>query len=222
MPIPAACQGIADEIAGLEAERTDLQLELQQAPTNQKAGLARQIKAINGKLLVARNQLVDCLATQPKDPPPPPPLEAQLAATVTLTTTKPEAPGPYQMPVVIGVILNGARTFISLTSFPDVATSFDTPVGRNTTTVSRSSGGSGSYSGGEINIPVTLHFDQSIDLPFIDEDSDLPLVLSTSAPGSPVDAGGQVSLVGTGAFVGGFLAGANGTISIDGRFTPAP
>lgn len=221
MTVPAECQNIVDHIAEMEGERRDLQLELQEAATNEKAGLVWQIKALNKQLAVADNQLTDCLAAH-RGPPPPPPLASTLSAVVTLTTSKPEAAGPYAMPIEFGCIFDGNRTVIALTSFPDIATSFDTPVGRNTTTVSKVAGGSGSYSAGQIDMSITLHFDQSIDLPFYEEDSDLPLVMSTSPPGSAVDATGAVTISGTGTFVGGYLAGATGTVTITGTFSPVP
>jgi hypothetical protein len=73
-----------------------------------------------------------------------------------------------------------------------------------------------------ILMPLTLHFDQSIDLPFYDEDSDLSLVLSTNPPGAPVAANGSVTLTGSGLFTGGFLGGSTGTVVITGVIAPVP
>jgi hypothetical protein len=223
MAIPDACQPIADEIAGLEAERRDLQAELQQAPTGQKAFLVRQIKAINSQIAVLSDQLADCLRDTPPPPLPPPPLDATFRGTATITTTNGSAPGPFSSPVSLSLIFDGARTFVAITSFPPIATPpFQTPVGTNVTTVSRIGGGQGSYAGGAIIMPLTLHFDHSIDLPFFEEDSDLGLVLTTNPPGSPVDPSGTVGLVGSGPFTGGFLGGSTGTVTIAGTITPTP
>jgi hypothetical protein len=76
----------------------------------------------------------------------------------------------------------------------------------NTTTVSLQSGGNGPYNAGSMAISLVLFFDHSIDLPIIEEDSTLPLRLTTDPPGgSVVDAAGNVVLAGTGTFQGGFL-----------------
>ena len=223
MAIPDACQPIADEIAGLEAERRDLQAELQQAPTGQKAFLVRQIRAINRQLVLLNDRLADCLSVTPPPPPPPPPLEATFSGTATITTTNASAPGPFSTSISLVLIFDSARTFLGITSFPPIATApFQTPVGTNVTTVSRAGGGQGSYAAGAIVLPLALHFDQSLDLPFFEEDSDLALVLTTNPPGSAVDAAGSVTLVGSGPFTGGFLGGSTGTVTIAGTISPAP
>jgi hypothetical protein len=223
MSIPSACQPLADEIAGLEQERRDLQAELQQAPTGQKAFLATQIKALNRRIAALNDQLADCLRDNPPPPQPPPPLEAVFSGAATITTTNSSAPGPYSSSISLGLIFDAARTFVAITSFPSIATPpFSTPVGTNVTTVSKSGGGQGNYGSGAITMPVTLHFDQSLDLPFYEEDSDLSLVLTTNPPGATVDGGGSLTLTGTGVFSGGFLGGSSGTLTIAGVISPVP
>jgi hypothetical protein len=223
MAVPDACQPIADEIAALEQERNDLGAELQQAPTGQKARLAAQIKALNSRIAILSNQLADCLRDTPPPPAPPPPLQATFAGTATITTTNPSAAGPFTSPILLGLIFDGARTFVAITSFRPIATAaFPTLAGMNVTTVSRTGGGQGSYAGGAIRMPLILHFDHSIDVPFFEEDSDLSVLLTTDPPGSPVDASGSVNLAGSGTFGGGFLGGATGTLSIVGAISPVP
>lgn len=224
MTFPMACSPIAVEIEELKAERADLQAELQQAPTGQKAALATRIKALNRRIQVLEDRLADCLRDTPPPPPPAPPLEAVFTGTATITTSNTSAPGPFTAAVTIGVIFNAARTFVGITSFPPIPTApFPTPIGDNVTTVSRSGGGSGTYAAGTIVLPLVLHLDQSIDLPFVEEDSDLALVLTTTGTGgSPVDANGSVSLTGTGTFTGGFLNGSTGTVNIAGTISPVP
>ena len=112
---------------------------------------------------------------------------------------------------------------MTITNFPPLSTPpFDTPYGRNQTTITKTAGGAGTYRDGNGSIPLTLHFDHSLDLPFFEEDSDISMVLSTDPPGSPVDEFGQVTLAGSGIFKKGFLNGATGTISIVGTISPAP
>jgi hypothetical protein len=223
MAIPDTCQPLADEIAELEQERNDLQAELQQAPTGQKASLATRIKALNRRIATLEDQFTECLRNAPPAPEPLPPLAATFAGTATITTTNASAPGPFAAPITLALILDGARTFIAITTFAPISTvPFSTPFGSNVTTVSKTGGGQGSYANGAIVMPLTLHFDQSLDLPIVDEDSDLALVLRTDPPGSPVDAAGAVSLAGSGTFSGGFLGGATGTLTIAGTISPVP
>jgi hypothetical protein len=221
MPVPAECQSIQDEIDGLQQERELLQEQLQEAPPSQKPALIRLIRALNVQILAAQNRLADCIADSGPPPPPPPPLEGRFDGTATITTTFGQAPGPFTQPVRFGVMLNGARTVIAITSFPTIQTTFDTSLGRNTTTITRTSGGSGSYAAGNIVMPLGLRFDHSINLPFFEEDSDLNVVLTTNPPGSPVspEPFGSVTLVGSGTFNGGILGGSTGNLTISGRIS---
>lgn len=221
--IPSACRELADSIKAFEQERNDLQEELQHAAPGDKPGLVMQIRALNRQISAARAQLTDCIANNPADPPPPPPLAAIFIGTATITTTNSSAPGPFPAGVRFGLLFDAARSFVTITSFPPIATQpFTTPFGPNVTTVTKTGGGSGSFANGNIVMPLTLHFDQSLDLPFIEEDSDLPIGVSTNPPGSPVDGSGRVTLAGSGVFQGGFLGGATGTVSITGTISPVP
>jgi hypothetical protein len=221
--VPSECRELANGIASLEQERNDLQEELHHAAPGEKPAIVAQIRALNRQISAARDQLADCIANAPPPPPPPPPLAATFTGTATITTTNSSAPGPFTAGVQLGLFFDGARTFVVITSFPPIATTpFSTPFGPNVTTVTKTGGGSGSFANGNIVMPLTLHFDQSLDLPFFDEDSDLPLGISTNPPGSPVDGSGGVTLAGSGVFQGGFLGGATGTVSITGTISPVP
>jgi hypothetical protein len=223
MSLPPECQKIANSIEALEGERRSLQEELRTAAPGEKPFIASQIKAINRQIGALHDQLTDCIANTPPPPQPPPPLTATFSGTATLTTTNSSAPGPFTFGVQLGLQFNGARTSVLITSFPPIATQpFPTPFGNNVTTATKTGGGFGSYATGNIVMPLSLHFDQSLDLPFFEEDSDLTLGLSTNPPGSPVDAAGAVTLAGNGVFQGGFLGGATATLSISGTISPAP
>jgi hypothetical protein len=223
VPIPAACESIQDEIDSLRQERNELQEELQHAPPSEKPALPRLIRRINLQLGGLREQLDDCIASQPAEPPTLPPIEAILTGTSELTTTYASSPGPYYNHVRFKVLINGERTVITITKFPAISTSFDTPLGTNTTVVTRTGGGTGSYNTGAIVIPIRLHFDHSIDLPGYEEDSDLNLTLSTDPPGSPLtpEPFGNVTLVGSGQFIGGILGGETGTLTVSGTIAEA-
>lgn len=76
---------------------------------------------------------------------------------------------------------------------------------------------------GHVEIPVVLHFDHSFDAPFVEEDSDLALTLSTrDVGGQPLDARGHITLVGAGTFEGGHLAGRRCEITYDAAVAPMP
>jgi hypothetical protein len=223
MQVPAQCQSLADEIQSLMDERRDLQSDLQEAAPGEKPFLIAQIKKLNA-LIAAKKPALDSCISQFGGPPPPPPLAVTFTGTATITTGASFAPGPFTAGVTLGLLFDGSRTQVFIASFPPVSTQpFSTPVGSNVTTVTKTAGGIGSYSGGSIVMPLTLHFDESIDIPFFVEDSDLPIMLSTAPPsGSAVTPAGAVTLAGTGNFVGGVLGGFSCTVIISGTITPVP
>jgi hypothetical protein len=150
-------------------------------------------------------------------------LEATFTGTATVTTSYGQARGPYTQPLEMGLAFNDTRTAVHITSFPVIKTEpFSTPFGSNVTTITKTGGGSGTSAGGAITMPLRLKFDHSIDLPFFQEHSTLDVVLSADSPGSPVDPGGAVKLVGSGTFQGGLLNGSTGSLTIDGTITPVP
>jgi hypothetical protein len=218
MPIPAACRHIQDEIDGLLQERTQLQDELKHAGAEEKPELLRDIKAINRRLVGLQKQLADCIVANPSSPP----IEGIFTGTSELTTTYSSAPGPFYNDVRFKLLINGERTGITLTSFPTIKVLFDTPLGSNQTTVTRTGGGAGSYAAGAVIMPIILHFDHSIDIPGYEEDSDLSLVLSTDPPGSPItpEPFGDVTLTGSDQFVGGILGDSTGTLKVIGTISP--
>ena len=161
---PAACQSIQDEINSVRQERAALQDELQHAAPAEKPDLLRRIRALGLQLGGLQMQLDDCLASQPPEPPQLPPIEAIFTGTTELTTTYESAPGPYFQDVTFKLVIYNNEV-ITLTFFPTIKVSFDTPLGTNTTTITRTGGGTGRYTAGKIVMPITLHFDQSIDIP---------------------------------------------------------
>src|SRR5688572_24480896 len=122
MSVPAECLELAQSIEALEQERRDLQEELRTAATGQKAFLVAQIRAVNRQIAALSDQLADCIANTPPPPPPPPPLPAVFAGTATITTTNSSAPGPFTAAVQLGLLFDGNRTSVLITSFPPIAT----------------------------------------------------------------------------------------------------
>jgi hypothetical protein len=146
-------------------------------------------------------------------------------AAITINNPPPGVPaGANVAPAEMDMVFNA--TSVAVANFvPIVSQPFQTSLGMNTTTVSLQSGGNGRYNAGSMEIPVVLFFDQSIDLPIIEEDSTLPLRLTTNPPGSVVDAAGNVVLAGTGEFQGGLLNPLNGMtadVRLTGKITPPP
>jgi hypothetical protein len=185
----------------------------------------RRLGSLNRLLVAARSRLAHCLAAPALQPQQP--LEARFTGTATLTTTFGQAPGPFVEDLAFNVVFDSSRTMLSIVSFPLIVERFETPLGENTTTITRRSGGSGSYSAGNIVLPLGLRFDHSVDLPFFQEDSDLDIVLTTAPPGSPLtpEPFGNVTLAGSATFSRGVLGGDTGTLVIAGtisEYTPAP
>jgi hypothetical protein len=151
-------------------------------------------------------------------------------AAITINDPPADVPaGPKTALAEMDMVFNAARTSVAVENFKEIVSPpFQTKLGMNTTTVSLKSGGNGTYKAGtgSMTISLFLFFDQSVDVPIIDEDSTLPLTLTTNPPGgSVVDAAGNVKLAGTGTFEGGFLGPLNGKtadVTLTGRITPHP
>lgn len=121
------------------------------------------------------------------------------------------------------------RERLSIEKFEEIVTpAYQAELGparvTNRTTVRLRSADVGSVTrDGHVSIPVVLRFDHSVDAPFYEEDSDLPLTLSTKGRGGkPIDASGQAVLVGTGRFEGGALAGRQCAVTYRGQLAHRP
>lgn len=127
------------------------------------------------------------------------------------------------------VRFSAERERLSITKFEEIVTpSYEAELGparvTNRTTVRLKSSAVGSVTrDGHVSIPVVLRFDHSVDAPFYEEDSDLPLTLSTKGEGGrPIDARGRAVLVGTGRFEGGALAGRQCAVTYRGQLAHRP
>jgi hypothetical protein len=141
------------------------------------------------------------------------PLDSEFSGKATLEI--PSMSVKVSTDVKIGLRFSVNRKQVEIVSFPPVTTaSFDTPLGRSTSTVSLAGSQEGTFdpSSGQLQLPVTLHFDQSLDLPFIDEDGNLALNLDSTGPGgSSLDReSGKIALGSSGSFDG------SGTNPLDG------
>lgn len=219
-PVPSPCRRVQSEIAALERDRRELHVRLRNAPTNEKSGIVVEMRRLGESITDAQNRLAQCIADSPQLPPP---LLSTFTGSVALTIGHSVISRENQMAITLFAAFNGARTSVALVDFPVLTTPpCSTPFGETTTTVRKKSGGAGVLRNGNIQIPLTLRFDHSLDLWWYgEEDSDLELLLTTQ-PGCPVGPGGAVELTGSGTFRGGVLAGGRGDLSLAGTLAPPP
>lgn len=62
MPVPPACQNIANELQDLQAEKTALQEDLDKASTGEKSALVTQIKKLSAQITKKQQELNTCIA----------------------------------------------------------------------------------------------------------------------------------------------------------------
>jgi hypothetical protein len=161
---------------------------------------------------------VDDIGALPSGPCAPP-LSATFTGTATMTTTNENARGPFTSDIRLSLSFENCRATLRITDFPPLSVTFDTPVGRNTTTVTMPSGGTGAFAAGSIDIPVSLRFANSIPAAGT---SVADMTLSTAGSGGSALRDGSVTLVGSGRFRSGFLNGSTCSLSVTGTIAPAP
>ena len=219
------CENLETEYCHLLLEMDGLQSQLRDASPPQKPDIVKQITQQRKKIRAKQFQVDSCLATNNINT-----ILVTFTGTSTLTTTYGAAQGPFTNSIVFTLLIGPHRRALNVWTFPAISTTpFDTPLGTNVTTVTKSDGGIGSFDPetGELGIGLSLFFDHSVDTPFYDEDSTLPLLLGTgsvgSLQGSPLDrATGGIVLVGVGTFRGGILGGDKGTLVLSGTMSPSP
>lgn len=154
------------------------------------------------------------------------PLGSTFTAHITLKTSASGASGPFHDTIPIGAFFSGDRTSVKFT-FPQLS------VGGATVTLIGSAVGTLDVTtvpviSGVMNVPVTLKFSESLN-----GDSFLEITLTTGTEqspqgkfkdtGAPLDAVGNITLVGDGSFSGGnILHGADASLVLTGVFSPAP
>ena len=148
------------------------------------------------------------------------PLTSTFTGRAELTTTNANARGPFPSNIVLTVEFTNCRANIGITSFPAIPNSFATLLGQNTSTVTMAQGGFGTFdpSNGNLVIPLTLGLENSLR---VFGNSTLPLRLAAEGNGYNRETG-IVTLRGGGTFVGGALGGYQGTITVNGSFSPRP
>ncbi|MET0388207.1 MAG: hypothetical protein ABW321_19700 [Polyangiales bacterium] len=157
------------------------------------------------------------------------PLETLFHGRATLTI--PSINVTQHKRLELGIRFDASRNQLQVTSFPTLDTkSFNTPFGDSRSLITLSAGGRGRFDPrtGELELPLTLHFDQTLDVPLIEEDADLVLVLKTSNPSAqPLQAdSGRIQLTASSHFSGGGginpLRNKACDVSISGHFNVPP
>jgi hypothetical protein len=104
----ADCQSIADEVADLKQERSDLQADLQglnrepgepKPSPSEKAAIAAKIKRVTAKIDDKERELRECLGA----PEPLPAVTCPIVGTAVLATSSSTFPGPFPLPAVPGL-----------------------------------------------------------------------------------------------------------------------
>lgn len=158
------------------------------------------------------------------------PLHAVIDGTCSLRIPEvPSAPPLDGYRLRCDIEFSADRQHVTLHGFDPLSTpAYEARIGfasvSNTTTVHLKAAKRGTLSrDGHVEIPVVLHFDHSVDLPFVEEDSDLPIRLSTHGPGGrALDRRGRIALAGEGKFEGGHLAGKRCALTFEARVDPLP
>jgi hypothetical protein len=204
MAIPPECQSIQDQIALAEGRVQQTLEQLEGTAPADRATLFQQLKSLTANLHDLQDSLGNCIVNSHQ-------VVGLFGGTATIAILNQRGSGN----IACSTLLDSARTKFSLMSFP--ANSYN--VAGQTLTVTKTSGGSGSYANGHIVLPLGLHFALSIGV-----GADLSLTLTTDPPGSPVNPEplGAVTLVGSGILRGGGpINGQNCNVTITGTIFPA-
>ena len=210
--------------AEIQKALAPLQKDLQHATGGEKVALLAQIKAIRADLtknsplakqIAAKQKEYDaCLKSHGGLLA----LDATFKGKATMQTDNDNAPGPYTQDVAIGLNFGDwDHSDVSITDFPAISVTFDTPLGTNTTTVTMISG-SGHYDrqGHYLTMNLDLYFHHSLS---VAGDSRLDIQLSNTAP---MTSDGKISVFGSAPFQGGYLGGNECSFEVHGKIAPHP
>lgn len=131
---------------------------------------------------------------------------------------------PFRQPIDVTLDITQCRGVIRISRFEPTTTAPSlTPFGENTTTVSLAAGGSGTISPTRnLSVQIRLHFEHSL------RSSTNPIIASLAGPSDLTltltgdVANGHVTLTGSGTFVGGYLDGSIGNLTVTGTIVPSP
>ena len=201
-----------------------LQKELQKASPSQKAAVLAEIRrtkndikknsAVGKQVAAKQKEYNKCLTDNGGLVA----LNATFRGTATLKTSNADAKGPFTEEVTIGLHFSDwDRHDVTITSFPPISVTFETPIGENTTTVSLiQATGQYSPSAKKITLGCLLSFDHSIQ---VAGDSTVNIQLQTK---STLNSKGDITVEGTSTFEGGFLGGDTCWLTVKGNISPHP
>ena len=232
--VPLQCKALADEVSAMEDELRDLQSELKGAATGAKGRISAQIKTLRQGIASKRPELRVCVARYAGSVTIP--VEATISGSICIASSGRYPGEPFCRSQTIDVLFNSARNQGSISSFPPVRMNttsasnaiFPLGAGSNFTTITlvKSSVGVFDKGSGKLVLPVGFFFNNSrpgAAFFGLGEDSNLDISLSTeSLGGARIDSGGNVVLVGTGLFLGGFLQsiGLSCIVTLAGKIAP--
>jgi hypothetical protein len=223
------CLGIKKEVNDLEEqlsvkiqkELAPLQKQVQHATSGEKSALLHQIQVLRNDLTknsdlakeakAKEQEYEQCIVSHGGLLE----LKATFSGKATMHTSNSDAPGPYSMDDTIGLLFSEwNHANVTITSFPPLSATFDTPLGTNTTTVTLIAG-SGTYNpDGYLTMTLDLHFHHTLV-----SDSRLHITLKNV---EPMDSTGKVSVMGSAPFQDGYLDGDECTLQVKGAVMPHP
>jgi hypothetical protein len=230
-PKPKECRALEKEIQKLRAKlnkeikdaTASLHKLLQKAAPGEKAEIIQQIQEITADIK-KNSQTAKTLAEKIEaynrciiEHGGLPALDATLVGRVTLSTSNENAPGPFTQSVSIGFHFGDwDHSEVSVTTFSEISVTYDTPVGMNTTTVSKNGLGQGHFNPMTRNLvmPLSLFFHHSLD---VAGDSTLIITLMGN-----VASNGNAKLDGFAPFEDGELDGDNAWLVAEGTISPPP
>jgi hypothetical protein len=163
----------------------------------------------------------------PTDPPAAP-LSASFSGTATIRTTNAQAPGPFIASITASVTFSSDRTSVTLSNLRDAdGRPLSFPAGGISVSISLPQPAAGSFDPqtSTLTLSPTLVFGEGIGGT---DRITVPLTTGSETSslgtltGSPVDAAGNVTVVGAATFTGGFLNGSSADFRVVGRISPAP
>jgi hypothetical protein len=246
----ADCQPIADEVAELKQERSDLQADLQglnrqpgepRPSPSQKAAIAADIKRVTETINTKERELRECLGT----PEPLPAITCPIVGTAVVATSSSSFPGPTPLPAVATLtFLSPTHTAVALAPISTSLPSFPVASTPCTDTVSiQIPGATGSFdpATGDLSMQISAIVSHSLTGGFLNAcaaftpgpsttQSELttgtvPSALSGSLSGAPLNrTTSAITLVASGVLVGGAsqLAGTTLDLRISGSLACAP
>jgi len=234
--VPVACQKLADEVNRLQTLLNTLQKTVG-GPGGLNKGIVQEMAAISIELRPLQQQLTQCLIANGVKQP----MSATLNGIANFFTATSQGTRSGSKSVSIGLFFFENPDEMSVTSFPQVTTPPFSVLGQTVTTTmmaSQTQIGRFDSSSGDMFQALVVDLVTQIVTGLLAgttvDDSTVPILLTTgntsppdgnaafSGEGSPMDAAGNIGLVGAGAFVRGRLTGHDCLLAITGVVSPHP